>query len=567
MTAGLLWGSEAESMKADGHQLKAEICALIICLVGFALLLYRLDEKSLWADETFVAEVVRLDLRPLVSATAADVHPPLYFVGMWIWTRLAGVNEFTLRFPSVIFGTLSAATLYALGSRVMSRSVGVMAMAVMAISPFFILYSRMARYYSLVLFLSLVSYWFFCQLLDGRASVRNWMGYIVASTLAIYTYYAAAFILLAQAIDTLGRMRHHRQLVTQFLGSQILVMLLVAPWIPVWTAQTVGLGARLDAFGGTSVTMWLLSTVYPFFGWTAGETVYPWNPAGLVSVILGVSLASGGLLSSRRTPNCDAMQEADAKEGRQLQVTEHSSLRFDPHLGSFWTQQSLAALLFILLPLLLTVAAVRWFASGESFLAVPSRAICCLPFMYLLVGRGICTITNSAARLVVVTVLASVLGLSVANCYLGREFHNPNYVLQTEPLADSIGEQAESGDVVISDYMTAVGYYINKRNPQVAHFFAHDPQAAKNHIQKRHSARVWLILLCRAVETESLATVELVPWLLEEGYSLELARGYGPLDQTYARLQEFILGKPACKYKVVLYRYARLQRELVGAAQ
>ena len=324
-------------------------------------------------------------------------------------------------------------------------------------------------------------------------------------------------------------------------------------------AQTVGLGASPDAFGRTSVTMWLLSMVYPLFAWTAGETVYPWNPAGLVNVILGVSLATVGVLSSTRTPNCDAKQQAHTKEARRLEVTEHSSLSLHLHLGSSWTRQSLGSLLFILLPLLLTVATVRWFASTESFLGVPSRAICCLPFMYLLIGRGIWTITNSLGRLVVVTVLASVLGLSVANYYLNREFHNPNYVLQTETLADSIGEQAESGDVVISDYMTAVGYYINKTNPQVAHFLAHHPASAKNYVQEHQSPRVWLVLLCRAVETETLARVELIPWLLTEGYSLELTFEYAPQDETLARVQEFILGRPACEYKVSVYRYARPQ--------
>jgi hypothetical protein len=121
-----------------------------------------------------------------------------------------------------------------------------------------------------------------------------------------------------------------------------------------------------------------------------------------------------------------------------------------------------------------------------------------------------------------------------------------------------IAEHSQSSDVFVSDYMTAFGYYIERQDPSRVHFVASAPQAAKGYIEQHQSPRVWLVLLCRAIEAESLATVQLVPWLVNEGYSLELTFGYAPQDEIYGRVQELVLRKPACKYKVIVYRYVRV---------
>ena len=51
-------------------------------------------------------------------------HPPGFFFIMSLWTQL-GIGEFVVRFPSVVWGTLSVPLMYAIGSRFGSRWVGV----------------------------------------------------------------------------------------------------------------------------------------------------------------------------------------------------------------------------------------------------------------------------------------------------------------------------------------------------------------------------------------------------------------------------------------------------------
>lgn len=538
------------------HQPRPSISALIIVLAGFILLVYHLGDHSLWGDEEYTTWVVQGGFSRLVSTMVApgSAHPPLHFLCLWIWKAIAGDEEFALRFPSMVFGTLSTAMLYSLGRRMMGDRVALMAAALMAMSPFLMLYSRMARYYSLVLFCTLVSCWFWYRLVAGPSGIRRWVGYVVASTLAIYTFYPASFLLVAQAVAVIAIMWSNRRSVLRFVGSQVIIVLLFAPWVPVIVGQTAVLRDLPDAFAGSSPAVWLLSVLYPAFSWTVGETIYPWNPLALIAVILALCLAGRGLLPGKDTPRKSAFEGVTGgtvEPDRQLSGRLSLRLRHTP--------QTLSLTVFILLPLLLTIVTVRQFVSGGSFMGVANRAIFCVPYLYLLIGQGLSTLTRPPLRVLAVVTLSAVLGLSVANYHLGREFHNPIYNLQIEALSDSIAQQAEPGDVFVSDHMTAFDYYM-KRNHDAVAFRADDPQSAMEYIEAHQSPGVWIILLSRAVDTESLARLELLPWL-EERYGLELTFGYRPMDEVYRQVLQLVLGKPADEYKVFVYRYRRMGSE------
>jgi 4-amino-4-deoxy-L-arabinose transferase-like glycosyltransferase len=543
----------------DWGRLRPDTWALTVCLLGFALLTWQLGDKNLWVDETLnmhTTAVVRGDLGGLVDNITARAHPPLYFLCLWIWRTFAGESELGLRFSSVFFGMLSIAMLYPLGTRMISQRVGLMAMSLMAISPFLVLSSRIAQYYSLMLFVSLVSYWFFLQLLDGGSGVAKWAGYLVSSAVAMYTHYLIAFVLAAQAVIALSQIRHRRRFALQVVGTQMIAVVLLTPWVSALMGQAVRQHALPDPFPTSSPAMSVLTTVHPIFAWIVGETIYPWNPAAVVGLIVGIWLATKGLVSLRGATR-GTLQERLPQDTAQTNPVAKQRVRHVGYLDSVRTPKTMSFAVFILLPLVLTSLTIGQFtAGGDPFPA--RRAIFCAPFVYLLMAEGVRTI-SPPGRLLAVAVLAIPLGVSLNNYYLGREFHNPAFALPTRAIAEVIDEHSRPGDVFVSDVVTAFGYYMQRKNPDAVHFYAPDAASAMNYIAREQSPRVWLILLCRAVETESLATIELVPWLLTDGYLLESAEGYAPLDDAYARLQELILRKPACEHKIRVYRYARFQ--------
>jgi hypothetical protein len=543
------------------HQPRPSTAALVIILAAFALLVYHLGETSLWADEARTVEwVERLDQGGFGSLVKQSIshplsHPPLYFISLWVWTSLAGDSELMLRFPSVLFGTLAIAMVYPLATKLVARRVGLMAIALTAISPFLVMYSRTARPYSSALFFALVSSWFFSQLVVGPPTPRRWLSYIISSTVLMYTEYVVAFVLAAQTIVALARMRHNRRFVVDLLIAQLVVLLLFVPWLP-FTMRLAGqLQSGPVALSGSNVMHWGLSLVHPFFAWIVGETIYPWNAAAVIGVILGLALAGRGLLSKTKIAIVGE-GEAASQEVAEPGVGDGRLGWANLPIGTSWGTLDLTVPVFVLLPLSLTIVINRCMLSGKTFMDVANKAIVCAPFVYLLIAAGIWSICGRGRRLFVVVVVAVVLGLSLTNYYLGHEFHNPNQTLPTKVMAHEIVQQAAPDDVFVSDATVGFDYYVFKEDPEAVHFFAEHAHRAMDYVQQHQRPAVWVILLCRTVESESAATAQLIPWLLDEGYSLDLRYRYAPLDCTYGRLQELLLSRPACEHKITVTRYA-----------
>jgi hypothetical protein len=173
-----------------------------LTLLAFALRVYRLDAQSLWYDEGVTAEIARRGLAELTRWTAGDIQPPLYYYVVAAWGRLAGWSEWSLRFPSVFFGTLLvpllAAVTIALTRR---RAAGLLAAALAALHPLLLYYSQEARMYAMLTTLGvLLGY----LVIHGESAIRHrtlhWTAYVVVATAAVYTHYFAFFLLVALAI-------------------------------------------------------------------------------------------------------------------------------------------------------------------------------------------------------------------------------------------------------------------------------------------------------------------------------------------------------------------------------
>jgi mannosyltransferase len=80
-----------------------------IVLLGAGLRLYGLDTQSLWNDE--LSRWVRSSRPSLVhvidESVRADVHPPGFYMLLYVVINVVGDSASVLRFPSVMAGTLA----------------------------------------------------------------------------------------------------------------------------------------------------------------------------------------------------------------------------------------------------------------------------------------------------------------------------------------------------------------------------------------------------------------------------------------------------------------------------
>jgi len=123
----------------------------VILLMAAALRLVGIAHDQLWYDEGFTAAVARLPVGQLLAATAADVHPPLLYLIEKPFVMLFGINEWALRLPAALLGTVAIWLAFQVVRELAGEHAGLLAAGLLAVSPFAIYYSNEARMYSLLL--------------------------------------------------------------------------------------------------------------------------------------------------------------------------------------------------------------------------------------------------------------------------------------------------------------------------------------------------------------------------------------------------------------------------------
>ena len=116
------------------------IALLGIVLIAAFLRLYHLGTQSMWVDEAWSVWISKLAVSQMVQATAADVHPPLYYVLLHYWIMVFGSSESAVRLLSALFGVLAIPTIYVVGRQLFNKEAGLAGALILALSSFNIRY-------------------------------------------------------------------------------------------------------------------------------------------------------------------------------------------------------------------------------------------------------------------------------------------------------------------------------------------------------------------------------------------------------------------------------------------
>ena len=184
----------AESDRARARWLLAGIIVL-----GAAIRFSTLDQQSFWLDEATTWGIVSHGLGHVLSTVPkTESTPPLYYVLVWLWAQVFGTGEVGLRSFSALCGTLTIPVMWAVGRRLASERIGLVAALVTAVNPLLFWYSQEARTYALLVLLSALSLLAFLRALEqpSRGRLVAW-GAICALT--ILAHYFGAFIVAGEA--------------------------------------------------------------------------------------------------------------------------------------------------------------------------------------------------------------------------------------------------------------------------------------------------------------------------------------------------------------------------------
>ncbi len=193
-----------------------------LILLAFGMRVLRLDFQPLWWDEGYSVWFATNSLGQMLSDTASDIHPPLYYLLLHGWIALVGAFPEALRLFSVGIGVLTVAATYRIGKYLFGARAGLLAAFLLVINPLHIYYSQEVRMYGLVALWVLLASGFAIRLLrDGEGRVRGaWIGYVIAIVAAMYTQYYAVFLPVGLSLYVLFNARYYRRLLLPWLSAQ-----------------------------------------------------------------------------------------------------------------------------------------------------------------------------------------------------------------------------------------------------------------------------------------------------------------------------------------------------------
>jgi mannosyltransferase len=265
------------------------VLALVGLLVAFALRVHRLGEANVWWDEGFTIGLARRPFPEMIGGTARDTHPPLYYMLLWPWIRLAGDGEFAARFPSVAFGVLTVAAAGAAGRRLGGPGVSLLALWLLGLSRFHIWWSQEIRMYALAALGIALSTLFALRTARDPGSIWAWGAWALASSIALFSVYLALFAWIPQSLSLLWAIP--RRAWPRWLLAHGALVLLMSGWL----AFAVPRMATWSA-GGQPPT-WSAVLQLSAVVWTTGISTYVerWaGPAALLiaGMLLGTAAAA-----------------------------------------------------------------------------------------------------------------------------------------------------------------------------------------------------------------------------------------------------------------------------------
>lgn len=196
--------------------------SLGILTLCFAFYWIGLPPTFVHNDEAHGAIVLIYNLPDTLRAVARDSHPPLYYILLWGWLRLAP-HPFALKFVSPFFALLALALVYRVVKTAAGPRAAVLAMILLGLNPLFFGLATLGRMYPMAIAWSALGTW---QALRGRDG-----GWLISAWGLTLTHFYGLLFLPAQRLLVPGRRSWRRE--------GFLLALAALP-IALWSTKALG---------------------------------------------------------------------------------------------------------------------------------------------------------------------------------------------------------------------------------------------------------------------------------------------------------------------------------------
>jgi mannosyltransferase len=200
--------------------------------ISFALRLVAAGDRALWYDEAFSALLSERSWSQIIQGTAADTHPPLYYLMLNLWISLVGSTPLALRMLNILLSMVLIALVGVLAMRLIGKRAVAPAMLLTGCAPFLLYHAQELRMYTLLaLGCALYAYGLIRWLGASKAGGEpRWaVAAVGGATIALYSHPLAPMTLVTPGL-WLVLQRRWRDLVSLITAGMV-ASLFYSPWL------------------------------------------------------------------------------------------------------------------------------------------------------------------------------------------------------------------------------------------------------------------------------------------------------------------------------------------------
>ena len=246
--------------------------ALWILILGFGgIYLSLCFNNNIWTDEGFTIDLLRncSTFKEVCDFTAADVHPPLYYLILKVFTDRFGIHLLLIKILSIVPMLLTMALAPVIIRKEFGFRTALFFIIILGTLPCTMEYAVQARMYTwAILFVTL------CGLSAYRIATRNklidWIGYLIGGVGAAYThYFAFAAVLWIYGFLFLYLLIWKRKQLLKWIVTTLLSLIIYLPWLAKMSVQVKGVSgsywiAEIDGKVLLSYFPWIVNTNLPY---------------------------------------------------------------------------------------------------------------------------------------------------------------------------------------------------------------------------------------------------------------------------------------------------------------
>ncbi|MFA6080946.1 MAG: glycosyltransferase family 39 protein [Patescibacteria group bacterium] len=184
--------------------------------------------QSFWRDEAFSYFMAKKNVLEIISSTAKDFSPPLYYLVLHYWMKIFGSSEVALRSLSLVFfwATVYVAFLFLNDIFKIKLKKSFFYLIFFIINPLLLYYAFEARMYTMFAFFASLSYYAFFK--------KNYQLYLFSAIAGLFTQYYMLLVIFSQLFFLII----NKKRVESFKKNNIYLSLLVFfPWLVFFLTQ------------------------------------------------------------------------------------------------------------------------------------------------------------------------------------------------------------------------------------------------------------------------------------------------------------------------------------------